>query len=343
MNTEKLSVNRVCIVFGVLLLLLSASMSLILYFLTENTLVLCFTLLYAAGVFGCMMLFLIIIRRKLTLFSDSLCRMLDDMMSSPQKAPQYTQGENLFYKIQHRISRLYEVLKEGQSSIAKEQEALQQLVSDISHQVKTPMANLKMIDATLLEQTMPPKKQREFLLAIKDQLDKLDFLMQSMLKTSRLETGVIALKMSEQPVYDTLAASLGGILLKAEKKNIEVSVDCPQAISAIHDRKWTEEALFNILDNAVKYTPKDGKIHVAVSALEMYVKIDISDTGIGIFEEQQGAIFKRFYRGETVHDIPGVGIGLYLARNIITRQSGFIKVASEVGVGSSFSVFLPRF
>lgn len=166
--------------------------------------------------------------------------------------------------------------------------------------------------------------------------------MQAMIKTSRLETGVISLQAKVQPLYGTLAAALGGILLKAEKKQIEVTVDCTETVSAAHDRKWTTEALFNILDNAVKYTPEGGKIHVAVACWEMYAKIDISDTGIGIPEEHQGAIFKRFYREDSVHDAPGIGIGLYLAREIITRQAGFIRVVSEVGAGSTFSVFLPR-
>ena len=95
-------------------------------------------------------------------------------------------------------------------------------------------------------------------------------------------------------------------------------------------------------DNAVKYTAEGGKIHVAVVCWEMYVKIDISDTGIGIPEQHQGTIFKRFYREDRVHDAPGIGIGLYLAREIITRQGGFIRVASEVGSSSTFSVFLPH-
>ena len=342
MRAEKLSVNRVCIAIGAFLLLLSVSMSLLLYFLTKNTLVLCCGLLYAAGAFGCMTLFLVFIRRKLTSFSDALCKLLDDMMSLDQEPPQYAKEENLFYKIQHRLSRLYEVLRESKSSIAKERADLQELISDISHQVKTPIANLKMLDATLLEQTVTPEKQREFLLAMDSQLDKLDFLMQAMIKTSRLEAGVIALEPKPQAIYDTLAAALGGILLNAEQKKIAVTVDCPETVTVAHDRKWTTEALFNILDNAVKYTPEGGKIHVAVVCWEMYVKIDISDTGIGIPEQHQGTIFKRFYREDRVHDAPGIGIGLYLAREIITRQGGFIRVASEVGSGSTFSVFLPH-
>ena len=342
MKTEKLSVNKVCVTVFVFLLLLSAFMSVLLYFLTENRLALYCGLLYSVAVLGCMALFLAFIRRKLALFSDALCKLLDDMMLSNQEPPQYAEEENLFYKIQHRLSRLYEVLRESKSSIAKERADLQELISDISHQVKTPIANLKMIDATLLEQTVSPEKQREFLLAMGGQLDKLDFLMQAMIKTSRLETGVIALAPKMQPLYDTLAAALGGILLNAEKKQIEVTVDCPETVSAAHDRKWTTEALFNILDNAVKYTPENGKITVTVECWELYLKISISDTGKGIPEKHQGAIFKRFYREDDVHDVEGIGIGLYLAREIITMQGGYIKLTSSPDIGSCFTVFLLR-
>ena len=216
------------------------------------------------------------------------------------------------------------------------------MISDISHQVKTPIANLKMINSTLIDQEVPVQKQKEFLAAQTSQLDKLDFLMQAMIKTSRLETGVISLEKKEQPIYDTLAAALGGILLSAEKKRIDVQVDCPERLEACHDRKWTSEALFNILDNAVKYTPEGGQIRVRVECWEMYLKIDIADTGIGIPEQHQGTIFKRFYREDAVHDVDGIGIGLYLAREIISLQGGYIRVASEAGKGSVFSVFLLR-
>ena len=183
MRTEKLSVNKVCMVVCAALFLLSIAMSCTIFFLTRNVLALCCGLLYAVVVAGCMAAFLAFVRRKLTLFSDALCKLLDDMMSADQAPPQYTEEENLFYKIHHRLSRLYEVLRESKSSIAKERADLQELISDISHQVKTPIANLKMLDATLLEQNVSLEKQKEFLLAMDSQLDTLDFLMQAMIKT----------------------------------------------------------------------------------------------------------------------------------------------------------------
>lgn len=130
--------------------------------------------------------------------------------------------------------------------------------------------------------------------------------------------------------------------MNAKRKNIQVSVDCPAGIVLAHDRKWTSEAPFNILDNAVKYTPTGGDIQVSVQSWEFYVKINITDSGKGIAEGRQGMIFKRFYRQEEVHDIEGIGIGLYLGREIVTMQGRYSKVASTVGYGSRFSVFLPH-
>ncbi|MDD2971948.1 MAG: HAMP domain-containing sensor histidine kinase [Lachnospiraceae bacterium] len=293
-------------------------------------------------IFLCVAFFIMALRRKITAFSDRLCCLLDDMMTGEMEPPQTSEEENLFYKINHRLSRLYEVMQENRRSITKERMDLQELISDISHQVKTPIANLKMINTTLLEQSMSEEKQKEFLMACSGQLDKLDFLMQAMIKTSRLETGIISLELKVQPIYHTLAAALGGILLNAEHKHIAVDVDCKEDLTVLHDRKWTSEALFNILDNAVKYTPENGNICVSVEDWEMYLKVDITDTGKGISENHQGAVFKRFYREAEVHDTPGIGIGLYLAREIITRQGGYIKVSSEASQGSTFSVFLPH-
>ncbi|RKI65968.1 sensor histidine kinase [bacterium 1xD42-67] len=341
MSAGKLSINRACAVGIAFLGLLSIVTIISAYLFVRNPAIVWLCLLFILLVFFCAALFVAFLRHKLVLFSDNLCQTIDDMLNGAATPPQIYEEESLFYKINHRLAHLYDVLRESQKSMAKERADLQELISDISHQVKTPISNLKMVNATLLEQPMPKEKQREFLQASSGQLEKLDFLMQAMIKTSRLETGVILLDIKIQPLYDTLAAALGGILLNAERKHIHVSVDCPEDIILPHDRKWTSEALFNILENAVKYTPAGGTIRVSVQSWEFYVKIDITDSGKGIAENRQGIIFKRFYREEEVHDIEGIGIGLYLAREIITMQGGYIKVTSTVGCGSTFSVFLP--
>ncbi len=342
MNGGKLSINRAYAAGAAFLGLLSAATVTAVFLFTRNPAIVWLGLLFILLVFICVALFVAFLRRKLVSFPDRLCETIDNMLDGASVPPQVYEEENLFYKINHRLVRLYEVMRENRESVAKERVDLQELISDISHQVKTPIANLQMVNATLLEQPVTEEKRQEFLQTSTNQLEKLDFLMQAMIKTSRLETGVIALDRKVQPIYNTLAAALGGILLNAEKKNIHVNVECPSDILLAHDRKWTSEALFNILDNAVKYTPTGGDIQVSVQSWELYMKIDIMDSGKGIAESRQGVIFKRYYREEEVHDIEGIGIGLYLAREIVTMQGGYIKVTSTVGHGSTFSIFLPH-
>lgn len=341
MTKVKLSINSFFGLICTLIALLSAAMIFALYYMTGDFNVIGVGLLFSILTFLSLFSVILFVRRKLVVFSDVLCGQLDSMMVGEIEPPQLANEESIFYKINHRIARLYEVMRESRLHVAKERADLQELISDISHQVKTPIANLKMVNSTLLEQSVPQDKQKEFLEASTEQLDKLDFLMQAMIKTSRLETGVITLEQKIQPIYQTLASALGGILLNAEQKNISVDVACSEDLRVFHDRKWTSEALFNILDNAVKYTPEGGNIRVSVEDWEMYLKIDISDTGKGIPEKYHSQIFQRFYREEEVHDTHGIGIGLYLARKIITMQGGYIKVISEVGQGTVFAVFLP--
>ena len=281
-------------------------------------------------------------QRKLTLFTDSLCQTLDGMMDGKERPVFDQEAETLLARISHRLERLYRIMRENRRKVEEEKLELQALVSDISHQTKTPVANLKMLNDTLLTRQVSEEQRREFLQAAVSQLDKLDFLIQGMVKTSRLETGVITLEKKITPISDTLAAAINGILSLMERKQITLSVDCPEDLSVAHDSRWTSEALFNLLDNAVKYTPSGGRIQAAVKEGEMYLEIDVTDTGRGIPESAQAAIFKRFYRETSVHDVDGIGIGLYLAREIITMQGGYLQVVSEPGNGSTFSVFLPR-
>lgn len=224
MKTVKFSINRICAVISTLLAFLFAAATAFLYLLTDNSAAVYAILFLAVLVYAGMFSFIAIVRKKLTAFSDMLCRQLDGMIQGNAADLEFAEEESLFYKISHRLSRLYDIMRANRQSIAREREDLQELISDVSHQVKTPIANLKMIATTLLERDIQRQKQREFLSAMGGQLDKLDFLMQALIKTSRLETGIISLEKKKQPIYDTLASALGGILLNAEKKNIEVLV-----------------------------------------------------------------------------------------------------------------------
>lgn len=116
----------------------------------------------------------------------------------------------------------------------------------------------------------------------------------------------------------------------------------PTQAQARFDPKWTEEAVCNLLDNGVKYTPPGGAVTVSVTAYELFCRIDVTDTGMGLAEEEQAKVFQRFYRAPAARDGEGVGIGLYLVRQIAAGQGGYVKVSSQRGRGSTFSLFLPR-
>ncbi len=250
-----------------------------------------------------------------------------------------------------------------QAAVQKAQ--VQEIISDIAHQSMTPVSNI-MLYAQLLgeEMQMAAEKERQpeqvqpaaeksaqaarreaFLLegisVITKQSEKLDFLIQSLAKLSRMETGMISVhpaKQCIQPVLDALKQQFG---LKAAEKNIRFTVE-DSSETAVFDCKWTIEAAANLTENAIKYTPQEGAVRIRVIPYALFVRIDISDSGIGIAQSEQAAVFRRFYRSAKVCQTQGLGIGLYLAREIIRAQKGYIKVSSEIGNGSTFSIFLLR-
>ena len=341
MTFKNLSVKRL---FGWIVAGLFLSMAVItlsLFFITKQTAV----LLTGGVLLLCALIWLFVIQqifgKRLSAFTSVLCQTLDHMIEGNEAPLRPEDSETMLARICYRLSRLYQIMQENRRKVDEERRELQSLISDISHQVKTPVSNLKMAADTLLEKPVSEAERIDFIRGIFSQTDKLDFLFQVLVKTSRLETGVIQLEKKPGRLFDTVAQAMSGIVYAAEKKEIAVSVDCPEDLTVSHDSKWTSEALFNLLDNAVKYTPAGGKIAVSVVLWEMYVEIKVTDTGKGISESNQAAIFRRFYREEEVHDQQGVGIGLYLAREIVTRQGGYIKVVSEPGKGSEFSIMLP--
>lgn len=279
-------------------------------------------------------------RRQICRFTDELCGTLDDLIAG-RKPEQYSYYEDtLAAKVYGKLLQFYDLMSEERRQSRQDKQVIQELVSDISHQVKTPVANLEMFLGILQSQELCEEKRAEFLEMTAGQIDKLDFLMQSLIKMSRLETGTFALHVERTELQGTIAEAVNVIWAKAEAKDIRLSVECDSALTARHDPKWTAEALGNLLDNAVKYTPKGGSVLISVRPWQFYTRVDIADTGIGILEEHCHEVFKRFWRGEEAASQEGVGLGLYLAQEIITKQRGYISVKSAIGKGTTFSVYL---
>lgn len=295
---------------------------------------------------GCVMLLLSFasaaaLRRYLVRYTDSLVECLDGMIAGRQEVVFVEEKELLMSKVQVKLRQLYEILQNRTEKSLHDREILEELISDISHQIKLPIANIRTCQSILHRRDLSPERRREFLQSVDEQAVKLDTLMESLIEMSRMEVGTIKVEPVYQTVYPLVEQAVCQMALKAQQKQIEIQVDCGRWIYAVYDKKWTAEALENILDNAVKYTESRGRIKITVGVTDFFAKIEVSDTGIGIPEEEFTNIFRRFTRGKDVQQEEGVGIGLYLAREIARKQKGYIGVESEAGKGSAFSIYLP--
>ena len=224
-------------------------------------------------------------------------------------------------------------------NVEAEKDKIKALIADISHQTKTPIANLLLYSELLLEEELPQQIEGN-VSAIHEQTQKLKFLIESLVKLSRLENGILQLVPRMEKLHPMLERAVWELKQKAEEKGLQISLHNTD-VEAYFDLKWTGEAIGNVIDNAIKYTACGGNVQIKVEQNSFFVKIDIIDDGIGIEKEEIPKIFGRFYRSLSVADQPGVGIGLFLAREIIQAQKGYIKVTSKRGKGSTFSVFLP--
>ena len=245
--------------------------------------------------------------------------------------------------LESRMARFLNGSARSLRGVQRQRESIQRLLSDISHQTKTPLANLRLYSSLLMEEELTPR-QREQAQVIFQQSEKLSFLIETLVKLSRLESHVLAVTPSSEPLPPLLERAVWQAKAAAEQKGIALQLHLQQQaeMKALYDLRWTAEALGNLLDNAVKYTPPGGCIQVSATQYELFCRIDVHDNGIGIAEEEQAQIFGRFYRGRQVREQEGLGIGLYLAREIAQKQGGYLKLSSRPGQGSTFSLYLPR-
>ncbi|MEF9960148.1 MAG: HAMP domain-containing sensor histidine kinase [Niameybacter sp.] len=282
----------------------------------------------------------ILVKREVTTLLCKLSQSLENMMGEhPEEVFQPLKDE-LPSKIQVQMNRLGKILQTHNQQVTLEKEQIQEMIGDIAHQLKTPLANVSLY-TELLSIQAEQGPDCELYEDLQGEVEKLKFLTEEFIKMSRLESGVIKLNLKPCQLSDTCLQAIKQVYMKAKAKHIDIVCEPMPNLEIFHDSKWTGEALNNILDNAIKYSDEKSIITLCVIPYEVFVRVDIKDQGYGIDEEEMNAIFRRFFRGEEASDIEGVGIGLYLARKIIMDQGGYIKVSSKKGEGSIFSVFLP--
>ena len=242
--------------------------------------------------------------------------------------------------LEGRLVRFLRGSAAARRTVETEQAAVKTLIADISHQTRTPIANLLLYASLLSESELDPR-QREQVNALSAQAEKLSFLIKALVKASRLEAGIVAPAPAVNPVGPLLENAVEQEGPAALAKQITLTAD-PFDGSAAFDPRWTGEALGNVVNNAVKYTPPGGRVSVSAQLLDSFCRIDVADTGPGVPESEQAAVFNRFYRGGATRAAEGLGLGLYLAREILARQGGYIRLSSRPGEGCVFSLYLPR-
>ena len=280
------------------------------------------------------------IQRQFRRLMEQLTALLEQL-AQPGTSPVFPPLEDtLLSRLQSQAERLCAVWARQNQQIGRDRDAIQSLISDLSHQLKTPAATLRIYAELLAEDDLDAQARQVYRQRMELALSRLEFLLEGMVKLSRLETGCMQLHPSPTDAQTLLLGAAASIRIAAERKGISVGLAPVAAATICCDSKWILEAIFNVLDNAIKYTPCGGSVYISTEMLETVLRIDIADTGTGIPEAALSKIFQRFYRGENASTCEGVGLGLALTRQILEAQGGWIFARSE-GRGSVFSLFLP--
>ncbi|MGN1142132.1 MAG: sensor histidine kinase [Oliverpabstia sp.] len=228
--------------------------------------------------------------------------------------------------------------------LREEENSTKALITDISHQLKTPLASLRMSYELAAGNQLTEAEKEEFHAQEEKEIEKLELLLNELVNLSRLENRMIQIKPAMASLKKTIAGAVSRIYRKAKSKNIEIQVEMDEDLKINHDEKWTEEAIANVLDNSVKYSGENTTVILRVTPLARNVLIEIEDEGIGIKAEEFSKIYKRFYRGKEAEQMvkEGAGVGLYLTRMILERQGGTISAKRKTEQGTIFKITLPR-
>ena len=279
------------------------------------------------------------IQKKMEVTYQNLLQRLDRSIGGEIQDTAY--DESMDTAVMERLNRIVQISGMNQGKAEKERDIIKSLISDISHQVRTPLTNIMLYVGLLKEQDLD---NDTMLLVDKigKQSEKLEFFMKELVRSSYAEQEMISIYPKIMSVEEILHTSCQIVELAALKKKINI-VQEETDVLCCADKKWTTEALGNVLDNAIKYSPENSQIKVKVVPYESFVCIQVQDQGCGIKEEEQGMIFERFYRSESVSNEPGFGIGLYLVREVLSKQGGYVKIKSKIGKGTTVQLYLSRY
>lgn len=245
------------------------------------------------------------------------------------------EGELSF--LQSEIYKLTQKLTEQAELLRADKNYLAGAISDISHQLKTPVTSMTVMTELLKDEALPAKKRLEFTRNIQNQLKRMEWLVSALLKMAKLDAGSVTLKMERFKVSDLIKKATGHLLIPMELRAQTLTVSCAGSLEMTGDIAWLAEALANIVKNCVEHTPEGGRIAITAEKNPLYIELKVSDTGCGIDKADLPYIFQRFYKGK--NSAPdSVGIGLAMAKQIINNQGGTLKVESSSSEGTCFVI-----
>lgn len=285
-------------------------------------------------------------RQDMERLSDLLDRMLQGEYLTAQEE---RQEDTLPAKMTHQMVRLSEQIRGTREALTTERDETNELIAQIAHQMRNPLANMESYTALLEQQcqksglcaqTDENAKTLDYLRALRQSEEKLQFLTESFIKMARLEHKIIQIRKESDDLQQTILQAVLLVQKKAMAKQMNLRITGAADVRVAHDANWLSEAVYNLLDNSVKYGPAGSEITICLSQDEMYTRICVQDEGIGIEPEEEGRIFQRFYRGKRVREQNGFGLGLYLTREILLLHGGFVK-ARRKEKGLEVILFLP--
>lgn len=257
----------------------------------------------------------------------------------------YENTEGIFARLAHTFNNMRAISKNNLIQIQKEKNFLINTLSDISHQIKTPISSLIIYNDILLNRKINEEKKIEFLRISQNQLNRIQWLVKSLLQLARLDVGAVRFEIKSNDINKTVTASIESLKIKSESADVKVEFYPEEnEIMVNHDPNWINEAIINIIKNAIEHTKPGGKVQVFTEKSQVCSRIMVKDNGEGIHREEIKHIFERFYKGRTNRSKESIGIGLALSKSIIEGNQGMINVKSKIGKGTTFEVvFLNRF
>lgn len=269
---------------------------------------------------------------------EKAAEQIKEYISGNQNARIECDDEGELYRLFHEVNSLVSILNAHAENEEKTKNFLKDTISDISHQLKTPLAALNVYNGIIQEESKEYPTIMEFTALSEQELNRIETLVQNLLKITKLDAGTIGIEKSEENISEIMNSIARQFSFRANQEGKEVVLSGSDDITFLCDRHWLIEAISNLVKNALDHTQREKEIYIEWKQFASVVQVIIKDNGSGIHPEDLPHIFKRFYRSRFSKDTQGIGLGLPLAKAIIEAHSGTIEVDSTLGLGSTFTI-----